>query len=58
MDSTLIKDMRKTINSELDRIENSENLEEIKEKVEILKINIQKYADINYYKIKSKKRRK
>lgn len=58
MDSTLIKDMRKTINGELDRIENSENLEEIKEMVEILKINIQKYADINYYKIKSKKRRK
>ena len=58
MDSTLIKDMRKTINSELDKIENSENLEEIKEMVEILKINIQKYADINYYKIKSKKRRK
>lgn len=58
MDSTLIKDMRKTINSELDRIENSENLEEIKDMAEILKINIQKYADINYYKIKSKKRKK
>ncbi len=55
MDSTLIKDMRKTINSELDRIENSENLEEIKEMVEFLKVNIQKYADINYYKVKSKK---
>lgn len=58
MDSTLIKDMRKTINSELDRIENSEDLEEIKDMAEILKINIQKYADINYYKIKSKKREK
>lgn len=58
MDSTLIKDMRKTINSELDRIENSEDLEEIKDMAEILKINIQKYADINYYKIKSKKRKK
>lgn len=55
MDSTLIKDMRKTINSELDIIENSENLDEIKDMVEILKVNIQKYADINYYKIKSKK---
>ena len=58
MDSTLIKDMRKTINSELDIIENSENLDEIKDMVEILKVNIQKYADINYYKIKSKKRGK
>lgn len=58
MDSTLIKDMRKTINSELDRIENSENLEEIKEMVEFLKVNIQKYADINYYKVKSKKKGK
>ena len=58
MDSTLIKDMRKTINSELDIIENSENLDEIKDIVEILKVNIQKYADINYYKIKSKKRGK
>lgn len=56
MDSTLIKDMRKTINGELDRIENSENLEEIKEMVEILKINIQKYADINYYIVKNKKK--
>lgn len=50
--------MRKTINSELDRIENSENLEEIKEMVEFLSINIQKFADINYYKIKSKKKGK
>ena len=58
MDSTLIKDMRKTINSELDIIENSENLDEIKDMVEILKVNIQKYADINYYKIKSKKKGK
>lgn len=58
MDSTLIKDMRKTINSELDRIENSENLEEIKEMVEFLSINIQKFADINYYKVKSKKKGK
>lgn len=58
MDSTLIKDMRKTINNELDRIENSEDLEEIKDMAEILKINIQKYADINYYRIKSKKRKK
>lgn len=58
MDSTLIKDMRKTINSELDGIENSENLEEIKEMVEFLKVNIQKYADINYYKVKSKKKGK
>lgn len=50
--------MRKTINSELDIIENSENLDEIKDMVEILKVNIQKYADINYYKIKSKKKGK